>query len=211
MSLASSLNHLDKLICIEGCELKFARFDNFTIPTKVEMKTFPVDSETQAPPGPTRPDGGCTAWTVVAASFMISLIQEGFSYSFGLLVPRISHKFQVGRAESSLTSSIFIFLTFASGPMVAVLTNKFGHRLVTICGVLLSSCGLLIAAAYIHLSSSPSIFVLYISVGFITGLGFGLVYLPAWDIIEIYFDKRLGLATGVAAAGAGVGEWNYTE
>ena len=193
--------------CYEGCELKFARFDNFTVPTKDEKKmTVNVNSEVQDPLGPRHPDGGCTAWTVVAASFMISLIQEGFSYSFGLLLPRISDKFDVGRAESSLTSSIFIFLTFASGPLVAVLTNKFGHRLVTICGVLLSSSGLLIAAAYIHLSSSPSIFVLYITVGFITGLGFGLMYLPAWDIIEIYFDKRLGFATGVAAAGAGVGE-----
>ena len=32
------------------------------------------------------------------------------------------------------------------------------------------------------------------------------MYLPAWDIIEVYFDEKLGLATGVAAAGAGVGK-----
>ena len=152
-----------------------------------------------------RPDGGRTAWLVVAASFMISLIQEGATYSFGLLLPRISERFSVGRAEAALTSSVFIFLTFGSGPLVASLTSRLGHRLVTILGVLLSALGLLVAAIYIHLSPEPSILVLYISVGFITGLGFGLMYLPAWDIIEVYFDKKLGLATGVAAAGAGIG------
>ena len=45
----------------------------------------------------------------------------------------------------------------------------------------------------------------------ILGLGFGLMYLPAWDIIEVYFDKRLGLATGVAAAGAGLGIKHVTK
>ena len=45
----------------------------------------------------------------------------------------------------------------------------------------------------------------------ILGLGFGLMYLPAWDIIEVYFDKRLGLATGVAAAGAGLGIEHATK
>ena len=150
------------------------------------------------------------AWTVVAASFMISLIQEGTIYSFGILVPRISDRFGVGRAEASLASSIFIFLTFASGPAVAALIirwltlqmkgtmgnmdiiahidlcySRWGHRPVTILGAVLSAAGLLGAAVYIHLSLAPSILVLYVCVGLVTGLGFGLMYLPAWDIIEV--------------------------
>jgi hypothetical protein len=28
------------------------------------------------------------------------------------------------------------------------------------------------------------------SVGLMTGLGFGLMYLPAIDIIEVYFDRK---------------------
>ena len=44
-------------------------------------------------------------------------------------------------------------------------------------------------------------------VGVVTGLGFGLMYLPAMDIIEIYFSENLGLATGLAAAGSGVGQF----
>ena len=50
---------------------------------------------------------------------------------------------------------------------------------------MLSAAGLLGAAVYIHLSLAPSILVLYVCVGLVTGLGFGLMYLPAWDIIEV--------------------------
>ena len=33
------------------------------------------------------------------------------------------------------------------------------------------------------------------------------MYLPAMDIVEIYFDKNLGLATGIASAGSGFGQF----
>ena len=140
------------------------------------------------------------------ASFFISFLQDGFTYSFGLLLPRISQHFQVGRGEAALSSSIMIFLIFAIGPLVAALTTKYGHRAVTLLGVAVSSFGLLTAAVYIHLINVPNIVVLYLTVGLLTGLGFGLMYLPAWDIIELYFDRRLGLATGLAAAGSGLGQ-----
>ena len=140
------------------------------------------------------------------ASFFISFLQDGFTYSFGLLLPRISQHFQVGRGEAALSSSIMIFLIFAIGPLVAALTTKYGHRAITLLGVTVSSFGLLTAAVYIHLINVPNIVVLYLTVGLFTGLGFGLMYLPAWDIIELYFDRRLGLATGLASAGSGLGQ-----
>ena len=52
------------------------------------------------------------------------------SYSFGVLLPRIRERFQVGRAEASLTSSIFIFLTFARQVLEAVFESM---SLVFIC------------------------------------------------------------------------------
>ena len=72
-------------------------------------------------------------------------------------------------------------------------------------GVLLATTGLLLSALYIQLSTAPSIVVLYITIGLITGLGFGLMYLPAVDIVEHFFSRRLGLAMGLASCGAGIG------
>ena len=72
-------------------------------------------------------------------------------------------------------------------------------------GVLLATTGLLLSALYIQLSTAPYIVVLYITIGLITGLGFGLMYLPAMDIVEHFFSRRLGLAMGLASCGSGIG------
>ena len=70
------------------------------------------------------PDGGCMAWIIVAASFMVSFLQDGFSNSFGIILPSISDNFGVGRAESSLTNSIMTALTLGSGPFAAFMVKR---------------------------------------------------------------------------------------
>jgi len=157
--------------------------------------------------GDGKPDGGCLAWTIVLSSFMVSFLQDGFRDSFGLLLPAIADHFQVGRAEAALTSSFMTLLTLGSGPLVAALLTSNGHRKVTLAGVLLATGGLLLSALYIQLSISPSIIVLYLTIGLLTGFGFGLMYLPAMDIVEHFFSRRLGLAMGLACCGSGFGQF----
>ena len=91
------------------------------------------------------------------------------------------------------------------GPLVAALLNSYNHRKVTLAGVFLATTGLLLSALYIQLSTAPYIVVLYITIGLITGLGFGLMYLPAVDIVEHFFSRRLGLAMGLATCGNAIG------
>ena len=97
------------------------------------------------------------------------------------------------------------FLTLGSGPLAAFMVKRLGHRIVTLIGVSLATVGLFFAGFYIDTSEAPNILVLYLSVGVMTGLGFGLMYLPAMDIVQVYFSRNLGLATGIAAAGSGFG------
>jgi len=151
-------------------------------------------------------DGGCLAWSIVFSSFMISFLQDGFRDSFGLLLPSISEHFKTGRTQAALTNSLMTLMTLGSGPFVALLIQKLGHRTVTLIGVGLSVSGLLLAGVSLEYLDPPSLLLLYLSVGIMTGLGFGLMYLPAMDIVELYFDRNLGLATGIAAAGSGIGQ-----
>ena len=47
------------------------------------------------------------------------------------------------------------------------------------------------AGLYIELGPSvQNILVVHISVGGLVGFGFGLMYLPAMDIVPYYFDRR---------------------
>lgn len=46
---------------------------------------------------------------------------------------------------------------------------------------------------------------LYVFIGLLGGIGFGLVYVPAVVAVGFYFEKRRAFATGIAVCGSGVG------
>ena len=73
-------------------------------------------------------------------------------------------------------------------------------------GSLLATFGLLLAGLYIDLLSGDQIAVLYVTIGVLSGLGFGLLCLPAIDILQFHFSARLGLALGLASSGSGLGQ-----
>ena len=66
-------------------------------------------------------------------------------------------------------------------------------------GSVLAAFGLAISAA------AKSLIMLYFSIGVCTGLGFGLIYLPAIVCVSMYFEKHRALATGIAVCGSGIG------
>ena len=89
------------------------------------------------------------------------------------------------------------------GPIASYFTNKYGCRLVTIAGAILASSGMALSAA------ADSIVILYFTVGVLTGLGFGLIYLPAIVSVSIYFEKKRAFATGIAVCGSGLGTFIF--
>ena len=100
--------------------------------------------------------------------------------------------------------------------------------MVNIQGVILATLGLLLAAIYVDMTSSdvevpthnaslasvsveprhhPNILVLYVTIGLLTGTGFGLTYLPIMTVTKMHFTKNLGLACGISLAGTGFGQF----
>ena len=58
-------------------------------------------------------------------------------------------------------------------------------------------------------AAANSIIILYFTVGVLTGLGFGLIYLPAIVSVSIYFEKKRAFATGIAVCGSGLGTFLF--
>ena len=58
-------------------------------------------------------------------------------------------------------------------------------------------------------AAANSIIILYFTVGVLTGLGFGLIYLPAIVSVSIYFEKKRAFATGIAVCGSGLGTFIF--
>jgi len=86
-----------------------------------------------------------------------------------------------------------------SSPLVSWVVNKFGERIPCMVGAVISSAGLVVA------SYASDIWTLLLGYSVISGLGFGLMYLPSVVIVSKHFIVRRSLATGIVLCAAGVG------
>ncbi|XP_029177421.1 monocarboxylate transporter 7 isoform X5 [Nylanderia fulva] len=144
------------------------------------------------------PDGGW-GWVIVAASFMCNFFVDGIIFSFGVFLNDIADAFSVSKARVALVGSLQTGFYLMVGPFVSALANRYGFRLVTILGSVIS------CSAFVISYFSTSIEFLYISYGAIGGIGAGLIYVPAVITTGFYFERWRALATGIAVCGSGIG------
>lgn len=144
------------------------------------------------------PDGGW-GWMVVLGTFMVHLINDGVEYSFGIFVEDFVDYFESSRSAVGGIGSLMLGMTYCSGPIVSVLTNKFGCRSVTIAGSVVAALGFILSRW------SPNIWFMYFSFGFVTGLGVGIAFVPSIVAVSFYFEKRRSIAVGIAVCGTGIG------
>jgi len=163
-------------------------------PPLVAIKEEETESITSVSP----PDGGW-GWWVVFASFMIHIVADGITYSFGIFLVALIDKFNADRGYASLIPSILVGITLGAGPIASSFVNKYGCRTVTILGAIIAAGGLALSMF------ATSITYLFLSVGVCTGFGFGLIYLPAIVSVSMYFEKKRAFATGIAVCGSGLG------
>ncbi|KAI5703978.1 hypothetical protein M8J75_000641 [Diaphorina citri] len=130
---------------------------------------------------------------------ILFLAADGVTYSFGILFIEFTKVFQEGDGVTSWIASILVGVTLCSGPISSAFVNKYGCRNVTICGAILGSACLAVSVF------AKNVITLCITIGFGTGLGFGLIYLPAIVSVTCYFERLRSLATGIAVCGSGLG------
>ncbi|XP_013193261.1 monocarboxylate transporter 14 [Amyelois transitella] len=148
------------------------------------------------------PDGGW-GWVVVLASFIISMIADGISFSFGLLYIEFLEEFEASKSTTAWIGSLFIAVPLLSGPVMSALVDRYGCRSMTILGGIISTLGFVLA------SISTTLEMMMITFGVIAGLGLGLVYVTAVVSIAYWFEKKRNLAVGLGACGTGVGTFVY--
>jgi MFS family permease len=148
------------------------------------------------------PDGGW-GWVVVAASFVINLIADGITFSFGVIFVELLKYFGQNRGTTAWIGSLFMAMPLLSGPIASFLTDRYGCRKVTIFGSILASTGFIIS------STADSMTLLCITFGILAGFGLSLCYVASVVIVAYYFDKRRSFATGLAVCGSGIGTFIF--
>lgn len=110
------------------------------------------------------PDGGW-GWVVVFASFMINMIADGITFSFGIFNVEFLKYFGDSKGKTAWIGSIFMASPLLSGPIASYLTDRYGCRKVTIVGSITAAIGFLLSAA------SNSMEMLFVTFGVIAGVG----------------------------------------
>ena len=139
------------------------------------------------------------AWVVVWATFVCLAVIFGVSYSFAAFFENFAKEFAAQRADVSWIFGLCGLVYFVLGAGGGMLADRWGPRLVCMTGMVFIAMGLFLT------SLAQSLTTVYLSYGLLVGLGIAFVYTPSIACVQPWFNKRRGLASGIASAGVGAG------
>ncbi|MBL6612737.1 MAG: MFS transporter [Reyranella sp.] len=138
-------------------------------------------------------------WVVVGAAFCITFLGFGSVYSFGVFVGALQHDFTASRASVSLVFSLAGFFYMLLGAVSGPAADRWGVRRLAISGMILAGAGM-VCAGMAH-----TLLQVYLAFGVGMGLGLGAAYVPVLSTVQRWFNRRRGLASGLAVSGIGIG------
>lgn len=139
-------------------------------------------------------------WIVVVAGIGLFMGYGAvISFTFGVFSNPISQEFSWSRTETSLAYSLSLIVYCLATPFVGRLVDRIGARKVIIPSVLIFGLSLL---SFNFLSGSLwHFYLIYVVMGLVGG---GSSLVPYAGVISHWFDKKRGLALGLAAIGVGM-------
>ena len=122
------------------------------------------------------------------------------TFTFGVFLRLLTQEFGWSRGDISQAFSLSLFVMSIAFPFIGRLVDRFGARKVILPSMLFFGLGLmslsLLSANLWHL------YAVYMLLGLVGG---GTAPVPYSNVLSHWFDKRRGLALGVAMIGLGLG------
>lgn len=119
---------------------------------------------------------------------------------FGVFVRPLEAEFGWTRTQVSLASVIISWMIVSTSPLQGLLIDRFGARAVVLASIPAFAAG--VASLYLL---PPNLGVFYLMWAIIPVLAVGLWPLAYLRAVSTWFERRLGLAIGIANAGIGIG------
>ncbi|XP_040894793.1 monocarboxylate transporter 2 [Toxotes jaculatrix] len=139
-------------------------------------------------------DGGY-AWFISLSCFLVFGLTFGVIKAFGVFYVEIHQYFETTATETSWITSIAVATIHIVAPVASALSARYSHRSVVIIGGLICSLGVVIGAF------ARNLVELYLTVGFLNGLGYALTWTPTVTMLGLYFEKKRPVANALASAG----------
>ena len=138
-------------------------------------------------------------WSQLVLGLVVMMAISSPQYTWALFTGSLTKVYGVELSTLQVTFFLLIALQTFLSPFQAYLVDTFGPRLLISAGAVLSG-GSWILSAY-----APTVTVLYFTYGVIGGIGTGIVYVGIIGLMVRWFPDRRGFATGMVAAGYGLG------
>ncbi|MFB7658109.1 MULTISPECIES: MFS transporter [unclassified Streptomyces] len=149
-----------------------------------------------------QPDEGAAGWRTAWASTLGLACGPSvlLTMSFGAFIDPLERAFGWGVGEIALGASLLSVAVMVISPVQGYLVDRLGGRRVILCSAPVFALGLM---AMYFLPGSLSVF--YLAWIALPVLGMGLWPVSYLRLTAGWFERRLGLALGVANSGIGVG------
>jgi OFA family oxalate/formate antiporter-like MFS transporter len=138
-------------------------------------------------------------WIQLLLGLVCMVVISSPQYVWTLFTPPLMTTLQATLAQIQITFSILIVIQTFLAPCQGLLVDRFGPR------ALLSVGGALTGLSWVLAARTTTLTGLYLTYGLLGGIGTGIVYVGVIGHMVQWFPDRRGFATGVVAAGYGMG------
>ena len=139
-------------------------------------------------------------WVIVGVALVSMGFWLGIRTSFSVFYVALLENFPWSPGDSAGVQSIALLAYTILAPMVGGLIDRFGPRRIILPGILVLILGLILCAT---IDSLAQFYILY---GVIMGAGITSIGIVSYSaILAHWFEKKRGLANGIALSGTGLG------
>jgi MFS family permease len=139
-------------------------------------------------------------WIIVAVALISMAFWFGIRSSFSVFYVALLEEFGWNRGDSAGVQSMALITYTILAPLVGGLIDRFGPRRVVVPGILILALGLVLCRT---IETLGQFYLLY---GVVTGTGITCIGIVTYSaILAHWFEKRRGLASGIAVSGMGLG------
>ncbi|MDD5700960.1 MAG: MFS transporter [Dehalococcoidales bacterium] len=139
-------------------------------------------------------------WIIVIVSIFMTLILAGARFSFGVYFNPITEEFNLTRTTTSSIQSVYMILCILFAMAGGWALDKYGPR------VVFFMMGLFTGLSFMLTSLVGSLFHIYLSYSLLFAIGTAPFFPVISATISKWFDKKRGIALGLATSGSRSGQ-----
>jgi MFS family permease len=141
-----------------------------------------------------------TAVAVLAVCFILNMLGRGLGDAYAVFLLPLEREYGWTRSQLTSVYSVFLLVSGFAAPLIGILFDRVGPRLVYGIGI---AC---IGGAYLAASSLDRLWQFYLLIGATVGVGVSMTgMVPASAMLSRWFHARLSRAIGIVFSGTGAG------